>query len=120
MNLCIQCLHAPIYVEPDGRIHAYCGKNCAISAGALPFPYMFETCPQCLTNPKWIEDDGRIRDYCGKTCAMKAGALLKTTETISLPNPHQLSLEDPHRFNIQLESLRKHFWKWKVIVIELH
>ena len=51
---------------------------------------------------------------------MKAGALLKATETISLPNPQQLSLEDPHQFNIQLESLRKHFWKWKVIVIELH
>ena len=51
---------------------------------------------------------------------MKAGALLKATETISLPNPQQLSLEDPHQFNIHLESLRKHFWKWKVIVIELH
>ena len=31
MNLCIQCLQAPKYVEPDGRIHEYCGKGCAIS-----------------------------------------------------------------------------------------
>jgi hypothetical protein len=38
MNLCIQCLQAPKYVEPDGRIHEYCGKSCAISAGVLPFP----------------------------------------------------------------------------------
>ncbi len=35
-------------------------------------------------------------------------------------DPQQLPLEDPHQFNIQLESLRKHFWKWKVIVIESH
>jgi hypothetical protein len=107
-------------VSIDGRIHEYCGKSCAISAGALPFPCMFETCPQCLTNSKWIEDDGRVRDYCGKTCAMKAGALLKATETISLPNPQPIPLVDPHQFNIQLESLRKYFWKWKVIVIESH
>ena len=120
MNLCIQCLQAPKYVEPDGRIHEYCGKSCAISAGVLPFPCMFETCPQCLTNPKWIEDDGRVRDYCGKTCAMRAGALLKATGTISLPNPQPIPLIDPHQFNIQLDSLRMYFWKWKVIVIESH
>ena len=120
MNLCIQCLQAPKYVEPDGRTHEYCGKSCAISAGALPFPCMFETCPQCLTNPKWIEDNGQVRDYCGKTCAMTAGALLKATETISLANPQPIPLVDPHQFNIHLESLRKYFWKWKVIVIESH
>jgi hypothetical protein len=121
MNLCIQCLQAPKYVEPDGRIHEYCGKSCAISAGALPFPSMsMTTCPQCQTNPKWIEDDGRVRDYCGKTCAMKAGALLKATETMSLHNPQPIPLVDPHQFNIQLESLRKSFWKWKVTVIESH
>jgi hypothetical protein len=108
-------------VESDGRIHEYYGKSCTISAGALPLPCMsMTTCPQCQTNPKWIEDDGRVRDYCAKTCAMKAGALLKATETMSLPNPQPIPLVDPHQFNIQLESLRKYFWKWKVTVIESH
>jgi hypothetical protein len=51
---------------------------------------------------------------------MKAGALLKATETMSLPNPQPIPLVDPHQFNIQLESLRKYFWKWKVTVIESH
>ena len=128
MNLCIHCLQAPKYEEPDGRIHEYCGRGCAISAGAIPFPCMLETCPQCLKNPKWIEEDGRVREYCGKTCARKAGALLEDTGTISLLNPQptflpasrSFELLDHHQLHLQLDSLRKYFWKWKVMIVELH
>ena len=120
MNLCIHCLQAPKYMEPDGRIHQYCGKSCAISAGALPFPCMTETCPQCLSNPKWIEEDGRVRDYCGKTCAIKAGALREGNETISMLNPQPIGQVNAHQSDLQAssESLTRFFWKWKVTVIE--
>jgi hypothetical protein len=35
-------------------------------------------------------------------------------------NPQSIPLIDPHQFNIQLDTLRMYFWKWKAIVIESH
>lgn len=64
----------PVYVEPDGFTHPYCGKTCASIARSFAIHAVGKCSNSFCHRPRYADNDGTIFDYCGRTCANRSRA----------------------------------------------
>jgi len=72
-DLCEYCNQRPKSGEGNGRVHAYCGRNCANKAQNAPRaanpPPPADLCENCGERPKYKDLSGKVYPHCGKRCA---------------------------------------------------